>query len=115
LASLLHNGAAEMDVSNQIPTDLRFVEPEHTEVGGMALDDMLVCNTTGILGRLQGFIVDPVAHRVRYLVVQTNELLTKLMPVGEARIDLDSRSIQLLDQETPNHAEPFKRELFPAF
>jgi hypothetical protein len=102
-------------VSNPIHTDLRFVEPEHTEIGGTALEGMLVCDTTGILGRLQGFIVDPVAHQLRYLVVQTNEVLTRLMPVGSARIDLDGRSIQLLDQDNPNDAEPFRPGMFPAF
>jgi hypothetical protein len=102
-------------VTNQIHTDLRFVEPEHTEIGGTALEGMLVRDTNGILGRLQGFIVDPVAHRLRYLVVQTNEMLQRLMPVGSVRIDLEGRSILLLDQNHAKDAEAFRPERFPAF
>jgi hypothetical protein len=96
---------------------LRFLTPTQTLVGGSSCEDMLVCGATKILGRLQGFLVDPVAHRLRYLVVQTTDLFRKssLMPITEARIDMGARAIQLLNQDDIQHSEPFSREHFALF
>lgn len=88
---------------------LQFLTPAQTLVGGSSCDDMLVCGATKILGRLQGFLVDPVAHRLRYMVVRTTGLLkkTSLLPMTEARIDMGARAIQILDQEAIAQSEPF--------
>jgi hypothetical protein len=73
---------------------------------------MLVCGATKILGRLQGFLVDPVAHRLRYMVVRTTGLLkkTSVLPMTEARIDMGARAIQILDQDAIENSEPFSPE-----
>ena len=70
---------------------------------------MLVCGATKILGRLQGFLVDPVGHRLRYLVVRTTGLLkkTSVLPMTDARIDMGAHAIQILDQEAIAQSEPF--------
>jgi hypothetical protein len=70
---------------------------------------MLVCGATKILGRLQGFLVDPVAHRLRYLVVQTTGLLkkTSVLPMTDVRVDMGARAIQLLNQDDIQKSEPF--------
>ena len=91
---------------------LQFLTPAQTLVGGSSCDDMLVCGATTILGRLQGFLVDPVGHRLRYLVVRTTGLLkkTSLLPMTEARVDMGARAIQILDQEAIAQSEPFSLE-----
>jgi hypothetical protein len=78
---------------------------------------MLVCGATKIFGRLQGFLVDPVAHRLCYLVVQTTGLFrkTSVVPMTEARIDIGARAIQLLNQDDIKGSEPFSRERFASF
>lgn len=91
---------------------LQFLTPTQTLVGGSSCEDMLVCGATKILGRLQGFLVDPVAHQLRYLVVRTTGLLkkTSVLPITEARVDMGARSIQILDQEAIEKSEPFSLE-----
>ena len=88
---------------------LQFLTPAQTLVGGSSCDDMLVCGASKILGRLQGFLVDPVAHRLRYMVVRTTGLLkkTSVLPMTDARIDMGARAIQILDQEAIAQSEPF--------
>ena len=93
-----------------VPKDgLQFLTPAQTRIGDASCDDMLVCGATKILGRLQGFLVDPVGHRLRYLVVRTTGLLkkTSLLPVTDARIDMGAHAIQILDQEAIAQSEPF--------
>ena len=96
---------------------LQFLTPTQTLVGDSSCEDMLVCGATKILGRLQGFLVDPVANRLRYLVVQTTGLLkkTSVLPMTEARIDMGARAIQLLNQDDIAKSEPFSREQFAPF
>jgi hypothetical protein len=96
---------------------LQFLTPTQTLVGGSSCEDMLVCGASKILGRLQGFLVDPVAHRLRYMVVQTTGLLkrTSLLPMTDARVDMGARAIQLLNQDDIQKSEPFSREEFATF
>jgi len=91
---------------------LQFLTPTQTRVGDSSCEDMLVCGATTILGRLQGFLVDPVAHRLRYLVVRTTGLLkkTSVLPITDARIDMGARAIQILDQDAIANSEPFSSE-----
>jgi hypothetical protein len=91
---------------------LQFLTPTQARVGGSSCEDMLVCGTTRILGRLQGFLVDPVAHQLRYLVVRTTGLLkkTSVLPMTDARIDMGARAIQILDQDAIDRSEPFSPE-----
>lgn len=97
--------------------DLRFLESGRAEVNGSCLSGMLVCGASHVLGRLQGFVVDPVTRQLRYLVIRTAGLLakTRLLPVTAARIDLDARAIQLLDEQVLDRAEPFTPSRFPRF
>jgi hypothetical protein len=96
---------------------LQFLTPTQTRVGNSSCDDMLVCGATKILGRLQGFLVDPVAQRLRYLVVQTTGLLkkTSVLPMTAARIDMGARAIQLFGLDDLQKGEPFRREEFAPF
>jgi hypothetical protein len=96
---------------------LLFLTPTQTIVEGSSCEDMLVCGATKILGRLQGFLVDPVANRLRYLVVQTTGLFrkTSVVPMTDARVDMGARAIQLLNQDDIQRSEPFNRERFAAF
>ena len=98
-------------------SELRFLDPGHTEVAGALCEGMTIRTDTAVLGRLAGFVVDPVARRLRYLVVQTSGWFdrVKLLPLAAARVDLDARVIELLDTEVTGRLQPFKRELFPAF
>lgn len=88
---------------------LRFVESSDAVVEGTACDDMMVCDPTGTIGRVKGFIVDPVARRLRYLVVQTSGLLHRtkvVVPLSLARIDLTTRVIQFFDAQDKIPFEP---------
>jgi len=98
-------------------TDLRFLDCGATEVAGAACNGMTVRSGTGVLGQLEGFIVDPIARRLQYLVVKTSGWLglTRLMPLESARIDVDGHTIELLDDDTVDRSEPFRPERFPAF
>src|SRR5687767_1262804 len=70
----------------QIAADLRYLDPQHTAVAGINCVGMTVRNATGIIGQFQGFLVDPVARRLRYVVIELLGRL-RLMPVTTARVD----------------------------
>jgi hypothetical protein len=97
--------------------NLRFLTPSQTMVDGLSCEDMIVCGATKILGRLHGFLVDPVSRRLRYLVIQTSGLLnrTKVVPMVEARLDVGARAIQLLNQDDTQASESFAGERFAPF
>src|SRR5262245_54706911 len=81
------------------PSDLRYLEPIQATIDGVRCEDMTVrAATGGVLGRLQGFIVDPVARQLRYFVVRTSGIMgrSRLLPVIGARFDLEHRAIELL-------------------
>lgn len=103
-------------MTNEV-SPLRFLEPNQAEIAGAYCEGMTVRSGTGVLGQLQGFIVDPLARRLRYLVVRTSGLLGRatLLQLSAARIDLEAREIELLDDDVIRRSQPFKRELFPAF
>ena len=98
-------------------TDLRFLDPGHTAVAGTGCDGMIVRTASRAVGRLQGFLIDRATQRVRYLVVETWGLWgrTSLVPITAARIDFESRAIELLDEEQVERVEKFRPEQFETF
>lgn len=97
--------------------NLQFLTPTQTVVEGSTCEGMIVCGATKILGRLKGFVVDPVTRRLRYLVVQGTGILakTRLLPVTDARIDVGAWAIQLLNQDDVQSSEPFRHDRFEPF
>ena len=98
-------------------SDLRYLEPERAAIGGERCEGMTVRVSTGRpLGRLQGFVVDPAARRLRYFVVKTPGMLgtTKLLPIAAARVDVDERAIEV-DEYEFRGSQPFSRAMYPAF
>jgi hypothetical protein len=98
-------------------TDLRFLHPGHTAVAGTGCDGMIVRTASRAVGRLQGFLIDRATQRVRYLVVEGWGLWgqTSLVPITAARIDLEHRAIELLDEEQANGLERFRPEQFETY
>ena len=105
--------------SENADSELRYLEPVQATIEGVVCDDMTVRGATGsVSGRLQGFIVDPVARQLRYFVVRTSGLLgrSRLLPVTAARFDLEHRAIELLTSAAEfTINRPFKRDRFPRF
>jgi uncharacterized protein YrrD len=82
--------------------DLRYLDPSQAAVLGMRCDGMTVRAATGrALGTLQGFIVDPAARQLRYFVVKKSGWFTdrQLLPVVDARVNVDDHAIELLGDE----------------
>jgi hypothetical protein len=96
---------------------LRFLEPRMAVVAGEFCEGMTVRSAAGILGQLQGLVVDPLARRLRYLVVKTSGLFggAQLLEISSARIDHQAHQIELLDDDAVSRSQPFQRELFPAY
>lgn len=96
--------------------DLRYLDSERAEVNGARLSGMLVRGNARVVGRLQGFVIDPLGRQLRYLVFRAAGLFgrPKLVPVTNARVDLASRAIQL-DEDVVRNAQPFQADRFPAF
>lgn len=78
---------------------------------------MIVRTASRAIGRLKGFLIDRATQRVRYLVVETWGIWgrTSLVPVTAARIDLEDRAIELLDEEQAEGVERFRPEQFETF
>ena len=97
----------------EIAANLRYLDPQHLAVAGMRCEGMTVRNETGIIGQFRGFLVDPVAKRLRYVVIELLGRL-RLMPVTTARVDLPGGAIELLDHADIRFSKPFRPELFRA-
>jgi hypothetical protein len=91
----------------QIAADLRYLDPKHVAVAGMPGEGLHVRNAAGIIGKFQGFLVDPVAHRFAFVVFELLGRL-RLLPVGAARFDFDHRAIELLDDHDVRFSKPFR-------
>ena len=78
-------------------TAFQFVEPDGATVDGLSMAGMSIRAAGRSLGRLSGFIVDSASERIRYVVVCASGLFSKqrLVPFAEARIDFDSRVIDV--------------------
>jgi len=101
---------------------LRYLGPDHAKIAGERCEGMTIRSATGrALGRVQGFIVDPVARRLKYFVVRTSGLLgltgdDRLVPITAARVNLEERAIELLaDQDDLDRTDRFSQTRFPAF
>jgi sporulation protein YlmC with PRC-barrel domain len=101
-----------------IDSTLRYVNPEDVLIEGAQCVGMKVLGTAGrLLGTLQGFVVDPVAEQLRYLVVRTSGLLgrTALLPFQHARVDIVNGAIEVAADETDlrrkrDHIPPMSTE-----
>jgi hypothetical protein len=115
LATKLHNLSVEGEMVADTSADLRYLEPSDTVIAGTSGEGLAVRTGTEVIGRLRGFIVDPLTRRLQYLVVQTSGWLGRLtvFPFTEARIDVDSREIELLDERVIDDSQPFRPGMFP--
>jgi PRC-barrel domain len=94
---------------------LKYLKPNDAAIDGMRCEGMTVRGTAGkILGTLQGFLIDPVAVELKYLVIGTSGLLhrTALLPFQMARVDMASGAIEVSADERDLHR---KREHFPVW
>jgi hypothetical protein len=94
---------------------LKYLQPRDASIDGMRCDGMTVRGTAGkILGTLQGFLIDPVAVQLKYLVIGTTGLLhrTALLPLQMARFDMTTGAIEVSADERDLHR---KREHFPSW
>jgi hypothetical protein len=92
---------------------LRYIDPHHVAIEGMRSEEMTIRGTAGkLLGRLQGFVIDPVTEQLRYLVVRTSGVLTRtaLLPFELARVDVAKGTIVVAADERDLRST---RELFP--
>ena len=96
----------------QIAADLRYLDPKHIAVDGNSCEGLKVRNATGIIGKFQGFLVDPVARQFRFVVFELLGRL-RLLPIGAARVDFDDGAIELLDVHDVRSSKPFRPEQFP--
>jgi len=91
--------------------ELQYLDPKKVEIEGRPCEGMRICATTGrVIGDLNGFLVDPIGRKLRYLVVKTLEH-TRLLPFAAARVDATRGEIQVTSDE-----RDFRRagEVFPA-
>lgn len=75
---------------------LHYLEPAEIVISGVPSDAMIVRAATGrALGRLRGFVVDPLNRHLRYFVVRASGLFgkTTLVPAVSPRVDVKRRSI----------------------
>jgi hypothetical protein len=71
------------------------------------------------LGKLNGFIVDPVARQLRYFVVEVRRWLTKhryLVPLCPATLECDRQTVRFeFDQHGRNEWREFDDRLYSGF
>ena len=104
----MHSTAAET---------LRYLDGDQANIAGERCDAMTIRAATGrALGRLQGFIIDPLERQLRYFVVRTSGLFgaSRLIPVTAARVNVQDRAIELLADEDDVTPIPHNPQ-FPAF
>jgi hypothetical protein len=75
----------------------RYLPASRVQAGSCRLDDMCVkANDGRELGRLIGFVVDPGAHRIRSLVVESDARQLEV-PMGPLQLDPRAQSLQMVD------------------
>lgn len=96
---------------NSPSAQLQYLDPSKVEIGGQPCAGMTIRAATGtILGDLNGFLVDPIGKRLRYLVVRTLKH-TRFLPFAAARFDTAHGAIEVaLDERDFRRA----RDVFPA-
>ena len=78
---------------------LRYVAARDVENGADAFGVVVRSSDGSAIGRLEGFMMDPKSHTLRYFVVDSRRgrrLLRHLVPFVPACLDLAHRSLQLL-------------------
>jgi hypothetical protein len=79
------------------PSGLTYLSPALFRIADTPCEGMTICAAGKVLGRLHGFIVDPMGTHLRYLVVRTSGLAarTRIVPFDAARVDIENRSIEV--------------------
>jgi hypothetical protein len=86
--------------TNGTAVDLQYFDPSKVSIGSTSCTGMTIRATTGgVLGTLQGFLVDPVSRQLCYLVVKTLERTT-FLPFGTARVEAANGEIELRVDES---------------
>ena len=85
-----------MDVEQE---RLRHLEASKVETPAGPLDDMVVLSNTDVpIGKLEGIIVDPEEHHVRYYVVESRDWFKRhryLVPDAPHHIDWNRRAMHV--------------------
>ena len=70
------------------------------------------------IGRLDGIVIDPAAHRMRYFVVETGRFCRHryLIPFGPSRVDIRDRALRVqVDSDVLARCREFQPSAFPSF
>jgi hypothetical protein len=79
--------------------ELQYLDPTKVEIEGKPCSGMTIRAATGsVLGDLHGFLFDPVAGKLRYLVVGTLNR-ERFLPFNAARVDTASGEIEVKADE----------------
>jgi PRC-barrel domain len=105
-----------VDVAAEIPANktLRFLPAEKARFGLCHFEKFAVKNDSAErIGELEGFIIDPPARKLRYVVVHPRGMFSRprLVPLPGARIDAQSEA--LLVDESLSRCEPFDSARYP--
>jgi sporulation protein YlmC with PRC-barrel domain len=78
----------------------RYLPAERVHAGSLQLSDLSVrANDGRELGKLTGFVIDPGAHCIRSLVLQSDSAQVEV-PMGHIQIDSQGGTLRLVDQST---------------
>ena len=95
-------------------TALRFLPAGRVKFGMYQFAKFSVKNESAEpIGNLAGFIIDPPARKIRYVVVNPRGLFSRpcLVPVPGARLDGEAEA--LLVDEPLSRCEPFEASRYP--
>lgn len=103
----------EPPVEPDMPTaELQYLDPSKVRIAGHTCAGMTIRAPQGnVLGEVNGFLIDPIGRRLRYLVVKTLKH-TRLLPFAiGARVNTSANEI-----EVPSDERDFRRarDVFPA-
>lgn len=95
---------------------LRFLPAEKARLGLCHFEKFAVKNDSAErerIGELEGFIIDPPARKIRYVVVHPRGMFSRprLVPLPGARIDAQSEA--LLVDESLSRCEAFDEARYP--
>ena len=78
---------------------LEYLDPTHVEIAGKPCAGMTIRAATGsVLGDLHGFLIDPIARKLLYLVVGTLNR-ERFLPFSAARVDTARGEIEIKADE----------------
>jgi len=95
-------------------TALRFLPAERVRCGACHFEQFAVKNESAEpIGKLEGFIVDPPARKIRFVVVHPRGVLSRscLVPLSDARLDQEAEA--LLVDAPLSRCEPFDSSRYP--